>query len=93
MTALISLHNAIFDRIDRQDWVLPTLARFLFAAVLLFYYWNSGLTKLGDRCVVVSLTAITKTSPVSRFCGVGIDQLHLGKMSDGLFVLANVERH
>lgn len=48
MTSLISLHNAIFDRIDRQDWVLPTLARFLFAAVLLFYYWNSGLTKLGD---------------------------------------------
>lgn len=28
--------------------VLTTLARFLFAAVLLLYYWNSGMTKLGD---------------------------------------------
>ena len=28
--------------------VLTTLARFLFAAVLLLYYWNSGVTKLGD---------------------------------------------
>ena len=48
MNTLISIHNAVFDRVDRQDWLLPTLARFLFAAVLLFYYWNSGLTKLGD---------------------------------------------
>lgn len=48
MNMLTSLHNAVFGRLDRQDWILPTLARFLFAAVLLFYYWNSGLTKLGD---------------------------------------------
>jgi len=48
MNALISLHNAVFTRVDRQDWLLPTLARFIFAAVLLLYYWNSGLTKLGD---------------------------------------------
>ncbi len=30
------------------DQILPLLARFVFAAVLLLYYWNSGLTKLGD---------------------------------------------
>ncbi len=30
------------------DTVLPLLARFVFAAVLLMYFWNSGLTKLGD---------------------------------------------
>lgn len=30
------------------DAVLTTGARLLFAAVLLLYYWNSGLTKLGD---------------------------------------------
>ncbi len=48
MNPLISLHNAIFSRVDRQDWILPTLARFLFAAVLVGYFWNSGLTKLGD---------------------------------------------
>ena len=28
--------------------LMTTLARFLFAAILLLYYWNSGLTKLGD---------------------------------------------
>ncbi|MBE0413269.1 DoxX family membrane protein [Yoonia sp.] len=27
---------------------LPLLARLVFAGVLLVYYWNSGLTKLGD---------------------------------------------
>jgi putative oxidoreductase len=49
MNALISLHNAVFDLIERAgDWLMPLLARFTFAAVLLIYYWNSGLTKLGD---------------------------------------------
>ncbi len=49
MTALISLHNALFDMIERAgNFLLPLFARFTFAAVLLVYYWNSGLTKLGD---------------------------------------------
>ncbi len=30
------------------DQILPLLARFVVAAVLLLYYWNSGLTKIGD---------------------------------------------
>ncbi|KJZ20583.1 DoxX family protein [Loktanella sp. S4079] len=30
------------------DALLPFLARFIFAAVLLFYFWNSAKTKLGD---------------------------------------------
>lgn len=30
------------------DAALPILARIVFAGVLLMYYWNSGLTKLGD---------------------------------------------
>lgn len=35
--------------IDRLgDALLPLLARLVFAGVLLAYYWNSGLTKLGD---------------------------------------------
>ncbi|WP_420003272.1 DoxX family protein [Arenibacterium sp. LLYu02] len=49
MTALISLHNALFDMVERAgNFLLPLFARFTFAAVLLVYYWNSGLTKLGD---------------------------------------------
>ncbi|MFC6638724.1 DoxX family membrane protein [Sulfitobacter sp. JBTF-M27] len=48
MTVLRTLHAAIFDRLDRADWLLATLARFLFAAILMIYFLNSGLTKLGD---------------------------------------------
>ena len=48
MNALISLHNTAFGWLDKADWFLPTLARFVFAATLLMYFWVSGLTKLGD---------------------------------------------
>lgn len=49
MHRLMSLHAAIFDRIERAgDAVLPLLARFTVAATLLVYYWSSAATKLGD---------------------------------------------
>ena len=48
MNTLFALHNAVFGRIGRADWLLPSLARFLFAALLAMYFWVSGLTKLGD---------------------------------------------
>jgi len=49
MTVVVSLYNAIFGLIERiGDWLLPLGARFVFAATLLIYYWNSGLTKIGD---------------------------------------------
>ena len=46
------------DALDRLSGpVLTTLARLVFAAVLLRYYWASGLTKLGD-----GLTGIVQPS-------------------------------
>ena len=46
---LTSLHDAVFGLAERATVpLMTTLARFIFAAVLLVYYWNSGLTKLGD---------------------------------------------
>lgn len=46
---LTSLHDSAFGTFERATVpVMSTLARFLFAAILLFYYWNSALTKLGD---------------------------------------------
>lgn len=50
MTALIRLHDSIFDRLEAAfgPVLLPLLARFTFAATLLLYFWKSGLTKLGD---------------------------------------------
>lgn len=49
MNMLISLHNKVFDAIDRASGtLLPTLARFVFAATLLMYFWKSAWTKVGD---------------------------------------------
>ena len=48
MNTVISLHDALSRRLERADWMLPTLARLLFAAILLLYFWVSGLTKIGN---------------------------------------------
>lgn len=50
MNAMISIHNAIFGKIDEltSGWLLPTLARFTFSATLLVYFWNSAMTKVGQ---------------------------------------------
>ncbi|WP_264210163.1 DoxX family protein [Leisingera thetidis] len=49
MHALVSIHNAVFGQVERAgSWLLPLAARFVFASTLLFYFWNSGLTKLGS---------------------------------------------
>ena len=48
MTALINSYTHLTNWLTRADWILPTLARFLFAATLLGYFWASALTKLGD---------------------------------------------
>lgn len=50
MHMIIRLYNSIFSLTERLagDWLLPSLARFTFAATLLFYFWGSAYTKLGD---------------------------------------------
>lgn len=48
MTALFVFYRTTADALDRGDWLLPTLARLLFAAILLMYFWVSAMTKLGD---------------------------------------------
>lgn len=46
--------GSVYDRLVKlvtglfEPWLIPTLARLVFAGVLLVYYWASGLTKLGD---------------------------------------------
>ncbi|MGJ8594554.1 DoxX family protein [Sulfitobacter sp.] len=47
MNSLITLYRNITERLEQAEWLLPTVARFLFAAILLMYFWVSGLTKLG----------------------------------------------
>ena len=41
---MISLYQRLVEGISRADWLLPTLARLVFAAVLLGYFWASALT-------------------------------------------------
>lgn len=49
MYGLIELHERFFDWLDAQSsWLLPSLARLVFAATLLSYFWASAMTKLGD---------------------------------------------
>ena len=50
MRTLVSLHTRIFDALETTlaPILMPTLARFVFAATLMVYYWNSGMTKLGE---------------------------------------------
>jgi len=49
MHRILSAHNWVFDHLGRlDDWVVPTLCRFTYAAVLLMYFWASAWTKLGS---------------------------------------------
>jgi putative oxidoreductase len=49
MDRLAFLHTSIFSPIERNlDGLVPLLARFVFAATLLVYFWSSAMTKLGD---------------------------------------------
>ncbi|MEO0381229.1 MAG: DoxX family protein [Pseudomonadota bacterium] len=81
MTALTRLHTALFAPLERVDWILPTLARFLFAAVLAMYFWVSGLTKVGDGLFGIfqpSLGAYAQIFPkVMENAGYDVTQLTL----------------
>ncbi len=50
MISIRTLNNNVSNHLSGAlgDWILPTLARFTFAATLLWFFWNSALTKLGD---------------------------------------------
>lgn len=50
MIALINLYLrlAAFVEFRLAPALMPTLARLVFAGVFLVYYWNSGMTKLGE---------------------------------------------
>ncbi|WP_368187325.1 DoxX family protein [Aestuariibius sp. HNIBRBA575] len=49
MTALLTLYDRLTAALNKiAGPALPTLARFVFAATLLIYFWKSASTKLGD---------------------------------------------
>jgi len=49
MQKFVACYSSTFSTVARAgDWLMPLFARFVFAATLLLYYWNSAMTKLGD---------------------------------------------
>ena len=63
MKALISVHSALFNPIERADWLLPTLTRLTFVAVLFFYYWNSAVLKIDGSIFSPSAGAFGQIFP------------------------------
>ena len=57
---LVDLHHRFFNRLETalDGWFLGLFARFVFAAVLLVYFWNAAVTKLGS-----GLFGIVQLSP------------------------------
>ena len=56
--------NPFFAQIERlSPLVLPTLARIVFAGVLLIYYWNSAKTKIGANLLTPSTGAYAQIFP------------------------------
>lgn len=81
MTRVIALYDDLFDAVTRLGTpLLPLLARFVFAAVLVGYFWASGLTKLGEGLfgwLAPSFNAYAQIFPRS-FEAVGYDVSQMG---------------
>lgn len=81
MNSLISYHNSLASTLERQSgWLLPSLVRLVFAGVLLIYFWNSALTKIGSGALgplQPSLGAYAQIFP-RQMEAVGYDVSQLG---------------
>lgn len=64
MNTLISWHTTVFGRVESvAPAVLTTLARLIFAATLVGYYWASAMTKVGDGLFSPSVGAYAQVFP------------------------------
>jgi putative oxidoreductase len=77
MNWLLSLYDRAIHLLDRQaNWLLPSAARLVFAAVLAGYFWASASTKL-DGLFTPSLGAYAQIFP-KVFEAVGYDPSQMG---------------
>lgn len=77
MTPALVHANHFAHQADRaSDWLLPSFARLVFAAVLLGYFWASALTKL-DGLFTPSIGAYAQIFP-RQFEVAGYDPAALG---------------
>lgn len=87
MRALINLHHRVFAAIEGQAHVLiPALARLIFAGTLFMYFWNSGLTKLGDAFLTPNINAYIQIFP-RAFAEAGYDPSALSPLATPIVLL------
>ncbi|WP_225027047.1 DoxX family protein [Xinfangfangia pollutisoli] len=86
MRRVIGAANRVSAWLARQDGALALLARLVFAAVLLRYFWASALTKFGTGPFAPSAGAYAQIFP-RQLEAVGYDPAALGFFAD-LTVLA-----
>lgn len=65
---------------DAGDWILPSLARAIFAAVLAGYFWSSALTKFDTGPFSLSVGAFAQIFP-RQIEAVGYDAAQLGSFA------------
>lgn len=76
MKSILSIYNRIVEKLNRGDWLVPTLARVVFASVLLVYYLNSATTKVGASIFQPSSGAYVQIFPKTMEA-VGYDSSQL----------------
>ncbi len=59
----IALHNELADQLTKKTWLIPTLARVTFVAVLFVYYWNSATLKIDGSIFTPSSGAFGQIFP------------------------------
>lgn len=76
MTSLIAMYRGVTMRLEAVDWLIPTLARLVFAGVLLVYFLNSGMTKIDGSPFTLSLGAYAQVFPKAmEAAGFDVDAL------------------
>jgi len=78
---LVRLYTATFGSIQRvfEDWLIGTLARLVFAGVLLVYFLNSAMTKFRGAFPEVSVGAYAQILP-KRMEAVSFDPSRLSTL-------------
>ena len=80
---MIRVFHKVADGLTAQDWLLPGLARLVFAAVLLGYFWSSALTKLGDGLLSPTAGAYAQIFPRAMEAA-GYDPSQMGALRTGI---------